>query len=335
MDRNYVELDPRVKVEIFSFQHRISLTKSRISLTGVQDESMARKFSKKLPICVESSDCSQHHSFYIFPRVKRTKEALYTRLMRGHEKYEVESKVENLVDRVIRECRLKCFTERREDHSIEMINVILNRLGARFLTKEIIFDPIQKILKTKLNRQFGKIFKNLGVKTIDLGERYPLIMKMSRPWHNERGLWAKVVICQTIDKRSITVEANHLNIPSSSPTHSSSSEEADSSPSFPQWIDKEIAQLAFTLDVLEFELVALVNIPPPGPPQLAPLRLWVGLCHLPLLDIQLGCSGAKPGLTSLLNTIMPMVRAATLKKLNHTLETVWVYPNMKDFTLPL
>ena len=335
MHRNYVELDPHDQVEVFTFKHRISLPKAKISLTGVEDQPQSRKFSKKLPICVESFDCNQPHSFYIFPRIKRNKEALYTLLIKGHEEFKVESEVENLVERVIRDCRLKCFTEGGDDHSIEMINVILNRMGARFLTQEMIFDPIQKILKTKLNRQFGKFFKNLGVKNIDPGESYPLIKKVGKPWHNERGLWAKVVICETNDKRSITVEANQLNIPSA-PNQSSSSDEADS-PSFStvQWIDQEIAQLAFTLDILQFELVFLLNIPPPGPPQLPPLRLWVGLCHLPLLDIQLAASGAKPGLTSLLNTIMPVVRAATLKKLNLTLETNWVYPNMKDFTFKL
>ena len=185
---------------------------------------------------------------------------------------------------------------------------------------------------------FGKIFKNLGLKDIDLGERYPLIKKMSKPWHNERGLWAQVVICETGDKLSITVEANSLNIQSSHPHHTSScSSEEDASPglSAAQWIDQEIAQLAFTLDILQFELVLLLNIPPPGPPQIHPLRLWIGLCHLPLVDIQLAASGAKPAVTSLLNTFMPVVREATIKKLNQRLKTKWVYPNMKEFLVPI
>ena len=162
-----------------------------------------------------------------------------------------------------------------------------------------------------------------------------MVKKMGKPWYNERGLWAKVVICETIDKRSITVEANSLNIHNSSNTSSSSDEEDSPIMTVAQLIDQEIAQLSFTLDILEFELVILLNIPPPSPPQIPPLRIWIGLCHLPLVDIHLAASGAKPVLTSLLNTIMPVVRAATIKKLNHTLKSNWVFPNMKDFTFPL
>ena len=162
-----------------------------------------------------------------------------------------------------------------------------------------------------------------------------MVKKMGKPWYNERGLWAKVVICETIDKRSITVEANSLNI-HNSPNNSSSSEEEDCPIlTVAQLIDQEIAQLSFTLDILEFELVILLNIPPPSPPQIPPLRIWIGLCHLPQVDIHLAASGAKPVLTSLLNTIMPVVRAASIKKLNRTLKSNWVFPNMKDFTFPL
>ena len=63
-----------------------------------------------------------------------------------------------------------------------------------------------------LIRRFGQIFKSLGLKNNDLGDRYPMVKKMGKPWYNERGLWAKVVIWETIDKHSIMVEANSLNL---------------------------------------------------------------------------------------------------------------------------
>ena len=321
------------EVEVYTFHHKVSLFKADISLTGAKDKPQSKKFSKSLPICVQSSDSGHPHLSFIFPRVKRRKEALYNLLLSA----QVEDKMEapdvgDLVEKVMRECRLKCGGE---DSSMEMINLLINRFGARFLTEEMIFDPIQKILRSKLISRFGQIFKNLGLKNIDLGDRYPMVKKMGKPWYNERGLWAKVVICETIDKRSITVEANSLNI-HNSPNNSSSSEEEDCPIlTVAQLIDQEIAQLSFTLDILEFELVILLNIPPPSPPQIPPLRIWIGLCHLPQVDIHLAASGAKPVLTSLLNTIMPVVRAATIKKLNQTLKYNWVFPNMKDFTFPL
>lgn len=332
MARKYEDIS-NDEVEVFTFHHKISLVKADISLTGTKDKPQSKKFSKSLPICVQSSDSGHLHSFFIFPRVKRRKEALYNLLLRAQVEDKMESpEVEDLVEKVMRECRLKCGGE---DRSMEMINLLINRFCARFLTEEMIFDPIQKILRSKLIRRFGQIFKNLGLKNIDLGDRYPMVKKMGKPWYNERGLWAKVVICETIDKRSITVEANSLNIHNSPNSSSTSDEEVSPILTVAQLIDQEIAQLSFTLDILEFELVILLNIPPPSPPQIPPLRIWIGLCHLPHVDIHLAASGAKPVLTSLLNTIMPVVRAATIKKLNSTLKSNWVFPNMKDFTFPL
>ena len=70
----------------------------------------------------------------------------------------------------------------------------------------------RRFFRSKLIRRFGQIFKSLGLKNIDLGDRYPMVKKMGKPWYNERGLWAKVVIWETIDKHSIMVEANSLNL---------------------------------------------------------------------------------------------------------------------------
>ena len=70
----------------------------------------------------------------------------------------------------------------------------------------------RRLFRSKLIRRFGQIFKSLGLKNIDLGDRYPMVKKMGKPWYNERGLWAMVVILETIDKRSIMVEANSLNL---------------------------------------------------------------------------------------------------------------------------
>jgi len=332
MERDHVELDRNTQVLVFNFHHKINLVKAKISLFGVEDKPRSRKFSKKLPICVESSDCGvlgESHTFCIFPRLKRNKEALYSLLIRTHMGVKEEQMV-NLMKRVITDCETL-------DNDLECINVLVNRLGANFLTQEIIYNPIQKILTAKLVNKFGYIFKTLGVKNVDLGERYPLVKRVSKPWHNERGLWAKVVISESNVVRSITVEANQLNIPSYSPVNSSCSEEEVVSPKFSvaylmQMIDKEISNLSLTLDISQFEMVFLVNIPPPGPPQLHSPQVWIGLCHLPSINIQITASGASYGLTNILNTIMPVVRATTLRRLNRTLESKWVYPNMKYFT---
>jgi len=281
----------------------------------------------------------------MFPLVKRNKEFLHKLLLIRSGRTELdpsldqESRMENLVEQVIKECRLKCFNKGREDHSIEMINVLINRLGAKFLTEEIIYNPLKNILTKRLRRRFGGFLKNIGVKDIDLGERYPLIKKVSKPWMNERGIWARLVISQTDEARSFTVEANQLKLPSRQVLEETSqSSESDSetgvfvaASSAASWIDQEMGELCFKLDILQFEMVFLINIPPPD--EAWPVHLWVGLCHLPLLETRLAAQGAAPRLCSLLNGIMPVLKAAVNKKLNLTLEQNWIYPNMKAFPI--
>ena len=68
-------------MEVYTFHHKISLVMADIFLTGTKDRPQSKKFSKILPMCVQSSDSGHPHSFYIFPRVKRRKEALYNLLL--------------------------------------------------------------------------------------------------------------------------------------------------------------------------------------------------------------------------------------------------------------
>ena len=71
-----------LKVEVCTFHHNIFLlVMALIFLTGTKDRPQSKRFSKILPISVQSSDSGHPHSFYIFPRVKRRKEALYNLLL--------------------------------------------------------------------------------------------------------------------------------------------------------------------------------------------------------------------------------------------------------------
>ena len=45
----------------------ISLVKADTSLTGTKDKPQSKKFSKSLPISVQSSDSGHPRSFYFFP----------------------------------------------------------------------------------------------------------------------------------------------------------------------------------------------------------------------------------------------------------------------------
>jgi len=347
MARKYV-MEDQDEVRVFNFQHKIDLTTANIYLVGLAEKPVSKKYSRKLPICVESKNNGQVQSFYILHRIKRRKEVLFNRLINAQMINEKELDEENMVDKIINECRLKCSSgdEVRDDCGIQMVNVMINKLGWGFLTEEVIFQPLQNILRRKLKKKFGQFFKNLGLKNVELGDTYPLVKKLGKPWYNHRGMWAKVVICKNSCPHSITLEnqctdnclfqssngnGDNYSISSGS-SEDNSDQEQDFSPA--DWFSQEISHLSFTMDILQFELVFLLNVPPPPSPSVPQLRLWLGLCHPPNVDIQMTVGGTKSTLTSsVLNTFMPVLRAATLKRLKSHLVAKWVFPNMKEFRL--
>ena len=99
-----------------------------------------------------------------------------------------------------------------------------------------------------------------------------------------------------------------------------------------QWIDTEIGDnMSFKMDILKFELEFIINIPPPGRELARPGHIWLGLCHVPSLEIELHIQGTGPKVTSVFNRIRVIMKKAVIKRLNTKLETEWIYPNMKSF----
>ena len=145
----------------------------------------------------------------------------------------------------------------------------------------------------------------------------------------------RIVISETSYKWSITVGIDHIQVKTTTDTNSESEDDQIYGMPTVNLINGHNNELTFTLDILKFELVILVNIPPPGPPELGDLSAWIGLCHLPLLDIDLSVSGGHRILTNFLNAAMPVVKDRAKKKLDKTLIKKWVYPNIKHFPVNL
>ena len=216
-----------------------------------------------------------------------------------------------------------------------MVNVL--RLGYKVLTEEMISQPLKKILKKKLKKKLGHLF-NFGQNSIELvlGPSFPIVKVLGKPWFNERGMWAKVVIWETCDKHYVKVNAQlKTNNDAENSPHSSSCSEDETvinhDLSSPDKTNSDIFNLAITLDIHHYELVLLLNVPPQPSPQVPALRLWLALCHPPHVDIQITAGGTKSYLIPILKTFMPVLEDATIKKLRSFLQDRWVFPNMKEF----
>lgn len=352
-------IDSVTEVEIFSCHHSVDLSRANVTLIQPEGDNVNKMFNKRWPICVKSSTNSGTLVFYPFPILKRNKEFLFKLLrirtgqLTEHDDLDRRCFNEDMVMDVIREYRM--FGQ--EDPSLEMMNVVLNRLRAKLLFHEMIFRPIQKIFKKKLANKFGNIFKNFRLHDFDTGDRLPLVTKIEDPYNDERGLWVlmNVNLASGHKYRSFTIEANTLNLPDvpevveMSDLENSSDSDTDSekevmsdtsesviiSPATPmliaQLFDREIHNLSFTLDILKMEMILQINIPPPDSFE---GRIWIGLAKLPTLDIKIQASGATDLLNNVLNSFMPVIKGAILSKLYRTMETKWVFPHMKDLVIP-
>ena len=281
-------------------------------------------YSKKQPLCVRPKEGNV--TFYLFPVVKRNKEVLF-KLPQPREVQE-EMKVE--LDRsrqLLEQCRL--LGQPEDLAGLQMINMLATRLGARFLTKQMIFDPIKRTFKKKLVSKLGRLLKNLRLSGFHLG-KVPIVTKVSKPWMDQRGLWLQLSITAGCGA-SITMEANSLNLPSADLIESEAEQESDDSEETEHQggeeglplaaallasftiLDREMDELAFVLTLERLELEVVVNIPPPHPSS-GP-SLWLGLARPPPIELQITAGGASPRLTQLLNNVMPMLRSAILTRL--------------------
>ena len=310
------------EVEIFRHHHLLDLDQCVISLTNPGPPSQL--YSKKQPLCVRPKEGNV--TFYLFPVVKRNKEVLF-KLLQPREVQE-EMKVE--LDRsrqLLEQCRL--LGQPEDLAGLQMINMLATRLGARFLTKQMIFDPIKRTFKKKLVSKLGRLLKNLRLSGFHLG-KVPIVTKVSKPWMDQRGLWLQLSITAGCGA-SITMEANSLNLPSADLIESEAEQESDDSEETEHQggeeglplaaallasftiLDREMDELAFVLTLERLELEVVVNIPPPHPSS-GP-SLWLGLARPPPIELQITAGGASPRLTQLLNNVMPMLRSAILTRL--------------------
>ena len=309
------------QVEVFRHHHLLDLDQCVVSLANPGPPSQL--YSKKQPLCVRPK--GGNATFYLFPVVKRNKEVLFKLLQL--KKVQEEMKVELERSRqLLEQCRLLGQPEHLA--GLQMINMLATRLGARFLTKQMIFDPIKRTFKKKLVSKLGRLLKTLRLSEFHLGE-VPIFTKVSKPWMDQRGLWLQFSITAGRGA-SITMEANSLNLPSADLVESEAEQESDDSKETEQQqggeeslakallasftiLDREMDELAFVLTLEKLELEVVVNIPPPHPSS-GP-SLWLGLARPPPIELEIRAGGASPRLTHLLNNVMPMLRSAILTRL--------------------
>ena len=169
--------------------------------------SLSQLYSMKQPLYVRSK--KNNVTFYPFPVVKRNK-GMLLKLLKPQEVQE-EMKMELDHSRqLLEQCRL--LGQPEDLAGLQMINMLATRLGARFLTKQMIFDPIKRTFRKKLVSKLGRLLKKLRLSGFQRGKK-PIATKMSQPWRDKRCLWLQLSI--TADwGTSIAMEANRINLPS-------------------------------------------------------------------------------------------------------------------------
>ena len=346
-------------VEVFRHHHLLHLDQCVVTLTNTGTPSQL--YGKKRPLCVRPR--VGNVTFYLFPVVKRNKELMFKLLKGMKEEMNVE------LDRTrahLKQCEQMIQPE--DKAGLQMVNMLVTRLGARFLTKQMILNPIKKAFKKKMVSKLGILFKNLRLRGFQLGD-LPIVTKTWKPWRDERGLWLQLSITAGCGAR-ITMEANSLNLPTTTTTdlatESEAEQESDDSEELETGagenlppasavllagftlLDREMDELAFELTLDKLELEVVVNLPPPHPS--SPTSLWLGLARPPPIEVEIKAGGASPRLTHLLNQVMPMVRSAILARFNvqetespfkspvlrvrSSLQTRLVLPHMKEVPLP-
>ena len=328
LPRSYAQLEGDVVV--YQCHHSVDLTRAKVSL--LQTDS---RLSKRLPLCVNSNEPTGSLTFYLFPIMKRNKEFLYKLLQRRSQEFPMKTKDSSVdVKNVINEFKLL-----GQDHTTQMLNVLANQFVAKQIVEDIVLRSIQKAFKKKLVSKLGKIVKNLRLRDFDLG-KHLVVQKIGKPYSDARGLWAQLDI-SCGEGSSITIETNRLILP----THLQEAETEDSSDAgsdtetgevtisaaeIAQFMDRELNELAFTLEVVKLEIEVLVNMP--HKQQLD--HLWVGLARPPIMKLRAEASGGSPGLNKFLNRLLPWVMKAIPWMIQKKIKNKWVLPHMKEFPLP-
>ena len=161
---------------------------------GMKKGAKSYKYSTKRPLCVWEKGGAQ--PFYLLGRAKRHQELLH-KLLR--EKAEDKKKIvdQSNVNLALKHFRLQCVSQLPQDRTLEVLNVLINRLGHGFMIGEMIFKPIKKIFRKKISRHFHKIFHNVHFCNYKLGSPLPVVTRLGKPKTDERGLWIELEVTQS------------------------------------------------------------------------------------------------------------------------------------------
>ncbi|XP_023340681.1 uncharacterized protein LOC111710774 isoform X2 [Eurytemora carolleeae] len=318
---------PIQEIPVFCYTIKLDLTRSEIRIQMPPESNSRKIFSKKAPIVITFKE----QTLYLFPRVGRDKEILLKIILIKSGLTYLKTNLrdeDSLVDRVIRECNILGVQSSSDpDHSMEIMNVLINRLGSKLVSEYTIDQIIRNVMMGKLNKYIGRFFNNYGLVDLYTGKMWPVIKKLGEPWFNLQGLWAKVILCQSSELQSITVALNKLSgkntvFPGNDESRSTEEEnqenphlDKETAGSISKFIE-EVGCLSFTLDVIEYELILIINVLPPP----SKMRVWVSVFQEPYVNIKLRASGAKSGITETMNTVMPTVERAILAGINMSLK---------------
>ena len=247
---------PPAEVEVFAHHHAIDVTRAAITLANPEGRPSSL-YSKRLPLTITFGELT----LALFPLVSCRKALLHRLLLqRSGEVAAASTAAEESVEVAGGE---------EGDLGLAMINLVVTRFGAQFLTREVLLTPIERAFKQQVRRKVRRFLRNVSLRGFEPG-RAPRVRGVGRPWRDARGLWVELEV-SCMEGASIVVEANHLRLadqPASEAEEGEDEETEEGAEEVDTWalvwqvVDRQVQELAFTMRVERVEAVLLLNLPP-------------------------------------------------------------------------
>ena len=247
---------PPAEVVVFAHHHAIDVTRAAITLANPEGRPSSL-YSKRLPLTITFGELT----LALFPLVSCRKALLHRVLL--------QRRGEAAAASTAAEESVEVAGGEEGDLGLVMINLVVTRFGAQFLTREVLLTPIERAFKQQVRRKVRRFLRNVSLRGFEPG-RAPRVRGVGRPWRDARGLWVELEV-SCMEGASIIVEANHLRLadqPASEAEEGEDEETEEGAEEVDTWalvwqvVDRQVQELAFTLRVERVEAVLLLNLPP-------------------------------------------------------------------------
>ena len=142
---------PPEEVQVFAHHHSIDVTRAAIALTNPEGRPSSL-YSKRLPLTITTGELT----LALFPRVSCRKAILHRLLLQRRGEVEVAASpgIEGV----------EVPGGEDGDMGLAMINLVVTRFGAQFLTRDVLLTPIERAFKQQVRRKVRRLLRNVSLR---------------------------------------------------------------------------------------------------------------------------------------------------------------------------